>query len=123
MSIQNKRVEYLTEMLLQRNLQNGMLPDSKEFIWQLNQAMRDARYDKPSFKFKPYRNTEIVQSSRYNTDNDRVYNDLLVLYRNIVSVHQLLNKQYQRLNISFSSLVHEIVLGNVLIGKVFGLAL
>lgn len=36
---------------------------------------------------------------------------------------ELFNKKYQRSNISFSSLVPEIILGNVLIGKVFCLAL
>lgn len=95
MSIQNKRVEYLTELLLKKNLQDGILPDSKEFIWQLNQALRDVNYNKASFKFKPYRNTEIASSARYNKDNQLIYRDLLVLYKNMTTVHQILNKQYQ----------------------------
>ena len=40
MSIQNKRIALLTEQILKRNLQQGILPNSREFVWQLNQALR-----------------------------------------------------------------------------------
>lgn len=108
MSIQNKRIALLTDIILKQNLQKGILPDSREFIWQLNQALRDSRYDEPSFVFRAYRNTEIATSAKMNTDNERIYQDLNILYLNIAFVHQLLNKYYQNFSIEKDKLEKEI---------------
>lgn len=108
MSIQNERVKEATDKLLKKNLQNGILPDSKEFTWQLNQAMREMRYNKPSFQFQPYKNTEIASSGRINNSNTRIYEDLLVLYKNMTNVYQLLNKQYQHFTVERDKLEKEI---------------
>lgn len=108
MSIQNKRIELVTEKMLQKNLQNGILPDSQEFIWQFNQAMRASGYNKPSFSFKPYKNTEVASSGKYNNDNRDIYEDLFILYKNIISVHQLLNKYYQGFSTEKEKLEKEI---------------
>ena len=116
MSIQNERVKEATNRLLKENLQNGILPDSREFIWQLNQAMRDMRFNKPSFQFSPYRNTEIASSNRLNKNNEAIYSDLLALYKNMTNVYQLLNKQYQHFTIERDKLEKDIdVLENELI--------
>ena len=108
MGIQNERVKEATEQLLRKNLQNGVLPDSKEFIWQLNQAMRDMRFNKPSFQFQPYKNTEIASSQRLNESNERIYQDLLILYKNLTNVYQLLNKQYQHFTVERDKLERDI---------------
>lgn len=119
MSIQNKRIELVTDLMLRKNLQNGILPDSQEFIWQFNQAMRDSGYGNPSFAFRPYRNTEVASSGKYNKDNERIYQDLFVLYKNIISVHQLLNKYYQGFETEKEKLEKEIdVLENRLVQSV-----
>lgn len=95
MSIQNKRVDYLTEKILEKNLQNGLLPDSQEFVWQLNQALYHLNSDKSSFLFKPYRNTEILTSKKINEDNEQVYEDLKILYDNNEHIRNVLNREYQ----------------------------
>lgn len=95
MSIQNKRIGYLTHKILKENLQNGLLPDSKEFTWQLNRAMHHLNNDKSSFRFTPYRNTEVLTSQKINTDNNRIYEDLYVLYDNNQHINNLLNREYQ----------------------------
>lgn len=119
MSIQNKRVEFLTEALLQKNLQNGLLPDSREFIWQLNQAMREVNYDQASFKFKAYQNTEIASSGKINQDNEKIYQDLSVLYTNMTAVHQVLNKYYQNFSLEKEKLEKKIdVLENELLNYI-----
>ena len=95
MSIQTTRVRILTEAILKKNLQRGILPDSQEFIWQLEQALKDAGKNSAAFRFKPYRQTEVIQSSKYNTDNQIIRQDLLTLYQNLAELHGLLNKHYQ----------------------------
>lgn len=95
MSIQNKRIGYLTDIILQRNLQDGLLPDSKEFVWQLNMALQDLNNDKSSFSFKPYRNTQVLTSNKLNEDNNQIYEDLFVLYDNNKHINNLLNREYQ----------------------------
>ena len=95
MSIQTTRVRILTEAILKKNLQRGILPDSQEFIWQLEQALKDAGKNNAAFRFKPYRQTEIIQSSKYNADNQIIREDLLTLYQNLAGLHALLNKHYQ----------------------------
>ena len=95
MSIQNERIEYLTEKILKENLQKGLLPDSKEFVWQLNQGLYDLNNDKSSFSFKPYRNTEILTSKKLNEDNEKIFEDLYSLYKNNDHVNNLLNREYQ----------------------------
>lgn len=119
MSIQNKRVEFLTEILLRKNLQNGLLPDSREFVWQLNQAMREVNYDQPSFRFKAYKNTEIASSGKINQDNEKIYQDLSVLYTNMTAVHQVLNKHYQNFSLEKEKLEKKIdVLENELVNYI-----
>lgn len=108
MSIKNKRIAYFTEQILKENLQKGILPDSREFIWQLNQALRQVDGDKKSFRFTPYRNTEQLSSARLNRDNSRLYDDLLILYQNIGAIHQLLNKQYTYFSVERDKLEKEI---------------
>lgn len=108
MSIQNKRIALLTEKILRQNLQNGLLPDSKEFTWQLNQALRDSRYDEPSFRFRAYQNTEMASTAKLNESNERIVEDLSVLYQNITLVHQLLNKHYQGFSLEKEKLEKEI---------------
>lgn len=95
MSIQNKRVGYLTDKILKENLANGLLPDSREFVWQLNMALKNLNNDKSSFSFEPYRNTEILKSKKINEDNSRIYGDLRVLYSNNEHINNVLNKEYQ----------------------------
>lgn len=95
MSIQNTRIRLLTEEILKRNLQQGLLPDSQEFIWQLEQALREAGRNGASFRFRPYRNTEVAQSQKYNQDNQRIQRDLEALYQNLGGLHAALNKHYQ----------------------------
>lgn len=95
MSIQTTRVRILTEAILKKNLQRGILPDSQEFIWQLEQALKDAGKNSAAFRFRPYRETEVVQSSKYNSDNRVIREDLLTLYQNLAGLHALLNKHYQ----------------------------
>ena len=95
MSIQNKRVEYLTNKILKENLQEGLLPDSQEFVWQLNQSLSRLNNDKSSFFFKPYRNTEILTSDKLNQDNRKIYEDMYVLYENNAHINNLLNREYQ----------------------------
>ena len=108
MSIKNKRIEYFTEQILKENLQKGILPDSREFIWQLNQALRAVDGDKKGFHFRPYRNTEVLSSLRINKDNQKIYDDLFILYANIGTIHQLLNKQYTYFSIERDKLEKEI---------------
>lgn len=116
MSIQNKRLKYFTNKILKENLQKGILPDSKEFIWQLNQVFRNLPEDKPSFEYRSYRNTEIANSGKLNSDNQKIYDDLLVLYANMTSVHQLLNKEYQQFIVERDKLEKQIdILENQLI--------
>lgn len=95
MSVQNKRIQFLTDAILKDNLQRGILPDSQEFIWQLNTALHNLNNDKSSFLFKPYRNTEILESKKINEDNTKIKNDLKVLYSNSSHINDLLNKEYQ----------------------------
>lgn len=108
MSIQDKRTEMLTDIILKKNLQQGILPDSREFVWQLNQALRDTHYDEPSFSFSPYRNTEVVSSGRLNQDNEKIYDDLRILYTNMTAVHQVLNKHYQNFSLEKEKLEKKI---------------
>lgn len=99
MSIQNERLYHTTEEVLKESIQNGILPDSKEFIWLLNSKLKNLSANQASFRFEPYKNTEIFSSIKYNNDQDVIYRDLLVLYKNIVTVHQLLNRQHQNFSI------------------------
>ncbi len=87
MSIQNKRIALLTKQILKRNLQQGILPNSREFVWQLNQALRQSGASEPSFTFKAYRNTAVASSDRLNEDNETIYRDLSILYQNVLFVH------------------------------------
>lgn len=95
MSIQNKRIKLLTNNILKDNLREGLLPDSREFIWQLNSGLNNLNNDKSSYKFKPYRNTEILKSSKLNTDHEMIKNDLSILYENNKHLHNVLNREYQ----------------------------
>ena len=95
MSIQSTRVKILTEELLKHNLQRGILPDSELFIWQLEQALKEAGNNHASFKFKPYRNTEIASSQKYNQDNIRISRDFQTLYQNLSGLISSVNKEYQ----------------------------
>lgn len=116
MSIQNKRLKYFTDKILKENLQKGILPDSKEFIWQLNQAFRNLPEDKPSFQYRPLRNTEIANVGKLNADNQKIFDDLYILYKNMTTVHQLLNKEHQQFIVERDKLEKQIdILENKLI--------
>ncbi|MFS1019912.1 hypothetical protein ACFC9N_11435 [Enterococcus casseliflavus] len=108
MSIHNKRLNQITEGILQDSLQRGILPDSKEFIWRLNMAMRDQKLSQPKYKFKPYRTTEIISSGRINKDNNSIHDDLSILYDNIIDVHKLLNKYQSNFEVEKEKLATEI---------------
>ena len=108
MSIQNKRIALLTEQILKRNLQQGILPNSREFVWQLNQALRQSGASEPSFTFQAYRNTAVASSDRLNEDNETIYRDLSILYQNVLFVHQLLNRHHQYFSVEKERLEKEI---------------
>ena len=108
MSIQNKRIALLTEQILKRNLQQGILPNSREFVWQLNQALRKSGASEPSFTFQAYRNTAVASSDRLNEDNETIYRDLSILYQNVLFVHQLLNRHHQYFSVEKERLEKEI---------------
>lgn len=92
MSIHNKRLTQLTEQILRESLQDGILPSSKEFVWKMNQAMQGQKLSEPRYRFKAYRNSAIIQSSEINESNDKIHDDLSILYDNIIDIHKSLNK-------------------------------
>ena len=94
MSIQNNRLTYLTDHLLKHNLQRGVLPDSQEFIWQLEQALTKAGRNQNAFHFTPYRRTEVAMSNKLNTDHKIIHEDLSVLYSNLKELNAELNKEH-----------------------------
>ncbi|EMF0415760.1 hypothetical protein I4L69_001641 [Enterococcus faecium] len=108
MSIHNKRLEQLTHKILKKEIQKGNLPTSKEFIWKLNQALQDQELHMPSYKFKAYRNTEIIQAGRINQDNDAIHEDFTILYDNIIDVHKLLNKYQSNFEVEKEKIQNEI---------------
>ena len=119
MSIRNKRLVELTENILRTELQNGNLPSSKEFIWKLNMALKEQDLNMPSYKFKPYRNTEIASSQKINSANEKIQEDLSILYSNIKDVHQTLNKYYSAFEVEKEKIDKQIeVLENELKEKV-----
>ena len=119
MSIRNKRLVELTETILRTELQNGNLPSSKEFIWKLNMALKEQDLNMPSYKFKPYRNTEIASSQKINSANEKIQEDLSILYSNIKDVHQTLNKYYSAFEVEKEKIDKQIeVLENELKEKV-----
>ena len=95
MSIQNTRIELLTNKLLKQNLQRGILPDSQEFIWQLEQALSEAGRNDNAFKFKSYRKNEIAMSGKLNKDHEVIHDDLSILYSNLKELNASLNKEHQ----------------------------
>lgn len=95
MSIQNTRQHIITEKLLKENLQKGILPNSKEFIWQLNQAMRQAGQNSSAFRFKPFKEGSIAYSDVFNNYHDVIQEDLKVLYDNLSDLYFSNNKEYQ----------------------------
>ena len=95
MSIQTTRLGIITELLLKKNLQEGILPDSKEFIWQLNQMMNQAGRNSSAFKFKPFKRNQIGYAKDFNDYHDVIYNDLSVLYKNLYELHFSNNQEYQ----------------------------
>lgn len=108
MSIKNRRIAKLTDEILKASLQAGNLPDSKEFIWLLNRALKGYDLSGPSFSFQAYRNSEVATSQRYNQNNRRIYEDLAILYENIISVHAVLNKYYAEFDVEKRNLETQI---------------
>lgn len=94
MSIQNKKLYAITERILKEEIKKGNLPSSKEFLSRMNIELNDKDLSMPEFNFKAYRATEIASSTKYNQDNNNVYNDLSVLYSNIVDVNNTLDKYF-----------------------------
>ena len=95
MSIQTSRQRIVTELLLKKNLQNGILPSSKEFIWQLNKAMMEAGRASSAFKFKPFKKNEIAYADKFNDYHHTILTDLRVLYDNLGELYYSKNQDYQ----------------------------
>ncbi|MEK2536244.1 hypothetical protein [Tetragenococcus halophilus] len=108
MSIQNKRLNMIVDNILKEELQKGNLPSSKEFVWRLNNALYNRKLNMPFYKFKPYKNTEIVESARLNEQNDEIHQDLSILYNNIVDVNNSLAKYENSFEVEKEKIENEI---------------
>lgn len=108
MSIHNKRLNQITEKVIQESLQQGILPSSKEFIWRMNQEMLGQKLHMPRFKFQPYKTTELINAGRINQNNDDIHADMTILYDNIIDVHKLLNKYQSNFEVEKEKLATEI---------------
>lgn len=108
MTIQNTRKEIITELLLKKNLQNGILPNSKEFIWQLNNLLNEAGRNSSAFKFKPFKKNEIAYADVFNQYHEVIHSDLEILYKNLEDLYFNNNKEYQYFLIEKEKLEKEV---------------
>lgn len=95
MSIQTTRQRIIVEKLLQKNLQNGIIPSSQEFIWQLNQLLNAAGKNSSAFKFRPFKDGQIAQSHTFNNYHETILDDLTTLYNNLEELYFSNNQSYQ----------------------------
>lgn len=98
----------IVDNILKEELQKGNLPSSKEFVWRLNNALYNRKLNMPFYKFKPYKNTEIVESARLNEQNDEIHQDLSILYNNIVDVNNSLAKYENSFEVEKEKIENEI---------------
>ena len=95
MTIQNTRIKIITEKLLKKNLQNGILPSSKEFIWQFNQEMTRAGKNSSSFNYVPFKRNEIAYADTFNDYHADILDNLKVLYDNMAELYYGNDKEFQ----------------------------
>jgi len=108
MSIQDKRLEQATERILKEELQKGNLPTSKEFAWRLSEYLNEQDLSRPEFVFRAVKNGTLAYASKYNTDFQRIHNDLSILYQNMQEVHGALGKHFSKFEIEKNIIEKEI---------------